>query len=186
MVAGNFDRRGPADVVVSSGSQVRVGRVTMLRGTPSGLTATRSRTISGFGFPFAAGDVDGDGDDDLLVGNSGDTVGGLEGAGRVLLVRGGTGGITTEGVQQFSADTAGVPGRAHATGGFGRCVELIDLDGDGRTEAVIAHERITRTFAAIANVTILPATPSGLTGRGAWWVQASELGATGFGCPLAG
>ena len=199
LVAGNFDRRGPDDVIVSTGPFEGMGRVTMLRGTPSGLTATRSRTIRGLaghaswcglGPSFAPGDVDGDGDDDLLVSNSGDTVDGIEGAGRVFLIRGRTGGITTDGVQAITENTPGVPGRPHLGGGFGTCVELMDVDGDGRSEAVIAHERAT--VPAVRIVTILKATPSGLTGRGARSVDPSDFGAPfpvaqrGFGCDLAG
>ena len=58
-----------------------------------------------------------------------------------------------------------MPGRAHAGGGFGTCVELMDVDGDGRTEAVISHE--PATVEAVRIVIILKATRSGLTGRGA-------------------
>jgi hypothetical protein len=205
LVAGNFDRRGPDDVIVSSGPNDGMGAVTMLRGRPSGLTATGSRTITrrspgmprlvdgweAFGESLAAGDVDGDGDHDLLVSSSTEMVGGVSTAGRVFLIRGRTGGITTEGLQRFSADSPGVPGHSTGGGAFGQCVELIDLDGDGRTEAVMRHERIDGTFAAIPVVTILQATPSGLTGRGARRLEPADFGASPsgggvFGCDLAG
>jgi FG-GAP repeat len=206
LVAGNFDRRGPDDVIVSSGPHDGMGAVTMLRGTPSGLTATGSRTIrrhspgmprlfegwEAFGESLAAGDVDGDGDDDLLVSSSAEAVSGFGTAGRVFVIQGRGGGITTEGVQPFSADSPGVPGSAHGGGGFGLCVGLFDSDGDGRTQAVIRHERIDGTFAATANLTILPTTSSGLTGRGAHILEPSDFGADPrtegytFGCGLAG
>jgi hypothetical protein len=205
LVSGNFDRRAPRDVIVGSSRRPEgLDRVTLLHGTPSGLTAVRSRTISRvspgmpplfrslelvFGGSLAAGDADGDGDDDLLVANIVETVDGVERAGRVFLIRGRQGGITTDGVQWFSQNTPGVPGRAHRMGLFGRCVELIDRDGDGRTEAVNASDERRGSAGAI---TILRATPSGLTGRGARRLDPADFGATspdggyGFGCDLAG
>jgi hypothetical protein len=211
MVAGNFDRRGPRDVIVGSLHEGTSGdftpAVTMLRGTPFGLTATRSRTIRrdspgmphvvrgiwDFGGPLAAADVDSDGDDDVLVGSPSETVARRQEAGRVFLFRGRTGGITTAGVRPFTQDTPGVPGRAHRFGNFGRCVELVDLDGDGPTEAAISFEQqIHRDRSSVGAVTILRATLSGLTGRGARRLDPPDFGATtriegaGFGCGLAG
>jgi hypothetical protein len=212
IVAGNLDRHGPRDVAVGSLHEWRsgfAGAVTMLHGTPSGLTATRSRTIRrdspgmphvapgrfyfGGRGPLAAGDVDGDGDDDVLVGSLSETVGGHFEAGRVFVLRATTGGITTAGVQQFTQDTPGVPGRAHWGGHFGHCLELVDLDGNGRTEAAIASgERSDDPEISVGAVTILRATPSGLTGRGARRLNPADFGATthsggvGFGCGLKG
>jgi hypothetical protein len=199
IVAGNFDRRGAHDVIVNSPtvSDPTAG-VTMLRGTPSGLTAKRSRTIRrdspgmprpaedpSFGWSLAAGDVDGDGDDDLFVSSPDARVGGSFSAGRVFLIRGRAGGITTEGVQSVTQNTSGVPGRVHPAGYFGRCIDLVDLNSDGRFEAVIAYYR--QNSAGVA--TILRATPSGLTGRGARRLEPSSFGApefSAFGCDLEG
>jgi hypothetical protein len=209
IVAGNFDRRGPRDVVVGSlheGTLKFTDAVTMLPGTPSGLTTTGSRTIrrDSRGMPpmhrsfetfgsLAAGDVDGDGDDDLLSGSPYETFRGRQEAGRVFLIRGSTGGITTDGVQQFSQATPGTPGRVHRYGHFGRCVELVDLDGDRRSEALIASdERIHRDHSSVGAVTILRASPTGLTGNRARRLDPADFGATtrragaGFGCDLAG
>ncbi len=208
VVGGNFDRRGPRDVVIGTarGGEFR-GSVTMLRGTATGLTGDGSVTIRrtsdgmplrndgfrNFGATLAAGDVDGDGDDDVLVGSFSETARGLESAGRVFLIRGALGGITTEGVQAFSQASPGVPGNAHFSGVFGFCVELIDLDGDGRTEAAIASSEFfdDEVSPDSGAVTILPATPSGLSGQGATRLDPADFGVTtrgdsGFGCDLAG
>jgi hypothetical protein len=117
----------------------------MLRGTPVGLSATRSRTISRdspgmpplgrarpehFGWSLAAGDVDRDGDDDLLVGSIGEYGKGFEAAGRVLLIRGREWRHHDRGRTTIQSNSPNVPGRPFREGYFGQCVELVDLDGD--------------------------------------------------------
>ncbi len=217
LVIGDFNGRGPDDVVVASWKSIPTrtglpgidGHVMMLRGTPSGLSRTGWRTIgrgtpglpsmrpnNGMGRSLAAGDVDGDGDDDLLVSTTG-----LADSGRVLVLRGGPLGITTNGVQTFSQVSPYIPGKRHKKGQFGRCLELIDLDGDQRTEAVISSVEDIRFIVTpgpepyvdgVGAVTILPATPAGLGADGATRLDPPDFGATtraqgaGFGCDLAG
>jgi hypothetical protein len=121
-VSGNFNRRAPHDVVFHSFDPLALdnGAVTMLRGTPTGLVTSGSRTIrrvspgmpplrgiAQFGGSLASGDVDGDGDDDLLAGSAFEEVRGIFGAGKMFVLRGDAGGITTNGVQLFSQVTAG-------------------------------------------------------------------------------
>jgi hypothetical protein len=148
--------------------------------------------LNGLGLALGAGDVEGDGDDDLLVYGSG-----LDYSGRVFVFRGGPQGISTSGLQLFSQRNPDIPGEPHRAGRFGQSLEFVDLNGDGRSEAAItSSERIK--FAngvpesSVGAVTILPATPSGLTARGATRLDPPEFGATtraqgaGFGSALAG
>jgi hypothetical protein len=210
VVAGNFNRRGQHDVVFHTFDPltVRGGAVTMLRGTPTGVATTGGRTIErdSAGMPplrglgllgesLAAGDVDGDGDDDLLAASTLERVSGIDGAGKIFVLRGAAGGITTDGVQLFSQRSPGVPGRPHVAR-FGRCVALLDRTGDGRSEAVVASDegRVGTPPGPLGDlgaITILRGTVSGLTGQGARRLNASDLGAeeedgVGFGCELAG
>jgi hypothetical protein len=209
MVTGNFNRRGPRDLVFSSIQGRRFGQVTLLRGTASSLTTTRARTIgrrapgmppaprgtATFGVSLAAGDVDGDGDDDLLVGSDEDTFGRFS-AGKVLVLRGRRGGFTTDGVQVFHQGTPGVPGDVHIGAGFGGCVALLDRNRDGRSEAVItSNEGSVGTppgpSGPTGAITILSGSSSGLTAAGATQLDVSDFGqgperGIGFGCPLTG
>ena len=66
--------------------------------------------------------------------------------------------------------TPGVPGDVHIGAGFGGCVALLDRDGDGRSEAVIAsNEGSVGTppgpSGPTGAITILSGSSSGLTGR---------------------
>ena len=81
-----------------------------------------------------------------------------------------------------------MPGRPHGRL-FGRCVGLMDLDGDGRTEAVIASaDALVGSGVRRGFDTVLRATPFGLTTQGAYRLDSSDFGvpAINFGCDLTG
>ncbi|MDG4863966.1 FG-GAP repeat protein [Streptomyces sp. T-3] len=127
-----------------------------------------------FGSDVSLGDVNGDGYLDLAIGAQGESIGDLQDAGAVWLLRGSARGITSAGVQNFNQNTAGVPGAAEQGDFFGAQARLIDSNRDGRTELVTTapDENTTEGFAWVFG-----ATSSGPTANGSWSFGAAALGA---------
>jgi hypothetical protein len=92
--------------------------------------------------------------------------------------------------------TPGVPGDVHIGAEFGGCVALLDRNGDGRSEAVIAsNEGSVGTppgpSGPTGAITILSGSSSRLTSGRATQFDVSDFGqgperGIGFGCPLTG
>src|SRR3989475_5147799 len=140
--AGDVNGDGYADVIVGSpfynvGQQYDIGPAYLYLGSPSGLSATPAWTGQGdrdgdeFGFSVAAaGDVNGDGYADVLIGAPGyDGAHGYD-AGRVLLYLGSASGLS-------SSPAWAVEGFQPASG-FGVSVGSAgDINGDGFIDVVV-------------------------------------------------
>nr|WP_240979289.1 FG-GAP repeat protein [Streptomyces sp. HNM0574] len=83
----------------------------------------RTRDGDDFGASLAAGDVDGDGAADVAVGAPGRD----EGAGAVILLRGGRDGLTGERAELTSSP-------ARSAEGFGAALRFLDTDDDGHAD----------------------------------------------------
>ncbi|WP_316744445.1 FG-GAP repeat protein [Streptomyces sp. MK7] len=158
LTVGHFNDDAYADVAVGvSDEEVSdkgaAGRFAVFYGSAQGLSATSrvklfdqdSPGISGgpetedyFAASLAAGDFDGDGVDDLVVGMRSEAVGSAKGAGASMILFGNaTGGLTTKGAMWIDQDTAGVPGTVAEGDHFGWTVGALDTDGNGRVEPLI-------------------------------------------------
>ncbi|MEO3742258.1 hypothetical protein [Plantactinospora sp. B5E13] len=91
-----------------------------------------------FGARLAVGDVTGDGRADVLVGTPGEALGSATGAGVVTLLKGSAAGLTGTGAQSFDQNDPIVPGGAEAGDRFGGSVALLNLDGVGGLDALVA------------------------------------------------
>lgn len=143
---GDFDSDGYDDLAVSSGDSV----IHVMYGSRTGLVTTRTRVITqstftpypgtepiGLGTSLAAGDFDGDGYADLLVGAPGSRVDGAWQAGMVLQFYGGSNGLSTTWCRTMHQGIGTVADAPESGDLFGWCLTVADFDLDGRDDAAI-------------------------------------------------
>lgn len=91
-----------------------------------------------FGESLAVGDFDNDGFDDLAIGIPGKKVGGHDGAGAVLVLRGKNGGLSTHGSSFWTQDVQGLIDAAGDLERFGSALVAADFNGDGFADLAIS------------------------------------------------
>jgi hypothetical protein len=149
IAAGDFDCDGFADVAAAApdadvGGAQDAGSVTVYRGRASGVATTGTRLVQGafgdaaeggdrFGFALAAGNLDADGPggcgcDDLAISASFEDVSGVEDAGLVHVLFGGSSGPGSGGTQNVPPSGALGPLRGQ---GLGSHLGIGDIDLDG-------------------------------------------------------
>jgi hypothetical protein len=194
--AGDVNGDGYSDVVVGSwnywnGIQ-HVGKAYLYLGSASGLADTSAWTGSGdetqayFGISVAtAGDVNGDGYTDVIVGASGHDAGAGSGAnrGRAYLYLGSSSGLATTPAWTASGDENGA--------GFGWSVAAAgDVNGDGYADALVGapmHDAGGGAFADRGRAYLYLGSPSGLSATPAWTASGDEdLASFGYSVATAG
>ncbi|GGY41029.1 FG-GAP-like repeat-containing protein [Streptomyces djakartensis] len=91
-----------------------------------------------FGAAMSMGDINGDHRADLAVGVPHETLGRAVSGGDVLVLRGGSNGLTTTGAARYSQDTTGIPGSAESADVFGSQVHLADYNRDGKADLAVS------------------------------------------------
>lgn len=193
VTTGDFDGDGFTDLAIGVPAEDFVagntndGVVHVLYGSTVGLTPTGSQIWSQdnagipglgesgdhFGSSLAAGDVDGDGAEDLIVGALGEDAA----AGSVTVIYGSTNGLNSTGSQLVTQSFTGVPGDPESGNAFGTGMVVGDFGGDGYGDVAISwssivHDRQGHGRDSGGHVVVLRGTASGVTGHGAQlWSQ---------------
>lgn len=168
---GDFNRDGYADVALNYRDASGVGRIVWFKGSRSlGLTKAATLTVKG-GRAVAAGDIDGDGYDDLVVGQPYASESGGNAGGQVTVVPGTSTGLGSTGTRTVHQATAGVEGASETSDGFGSSVAVGDVDADGYADVLTGapNEDITRAGKNRPNagsVWLLKGAAAGVSGAG--------------------
>jgi hypothetical protein len=167
LAAGDFNGDGFSDLAIGSpGANNAAGVVNVIYGSAAKLTASgnqlwtqdtvgngvASQTGAGFGTTIAAGDFNGDGKADLVIGAPNQTVNGLNAAGAVNVMYGGTGRLSAAGNQFWTQDSINVGDSVQANAQFGSSVAAGDGNGDHVSD--LAIEAPGEALAGVPNANI--------------------------------
>jgi FG-GAP repeat protein len=133
-----------------------------------------------FGAALASGDFNGDTRQDLAIGLPGGSVGGVAGAGAVVIIKGASGGLTSTGTDIWNENAIG--GAAQISNAFASALAAGDFNGDGYLDLAIGipFENLSG-YPDAGQVDVIYGSPSGLSTSGRspqFWHQGNGIGGT--------
>ncbi|MFL5781459.1 MAG: glycoside hydrolase family 88 protein [Thermoleophilaceae bacterium] len=194
LAAGRLDGDGYADLAIgapdeATGAGASAGAVSIVHGASAGLSTTGAnyfdQSSAGgvsepgdrFGAVLAAGDFDGDGHSDLVIGAPyEDTAGGSD-SGVVNVVAGTARGLSATGARELTQAAAG--GSPEAGDRFGSALDAGDFNGDSRSDlAVGAPYEDNAGGADAGSFDLLDGTATGIAASGGRELTQSSVPTT--------
>ncbi len=181
LTVGDLGRGPEADLAVGAPGHDGSGAVLVLFGGAAGLSAQghqlwrqgsdglpgSAQRDDDFGAALIAGDFDGGGFDELVIGVRYDTIAGVEGAGSVQVLRGTAAGLTAEGNQHWRVGAGGIKGRPGETDLFGGTFAVGRFSASGHLDLVVGKPGWSSADTGGAGaVHVLYGTADGLSARG--------------------
>ena len=179
--AGDVNADGYDDVLIGvpnyTNDQLNEGRAYLYLGSASGLSATEDwsaesdQAFSEFGSTVAqAGDVNGDGYDDVLVGAPSYT-GGQTDEGRVYLYLGSISGLSPTHAWAVESD--------QASSSFGSAISSAgDVNADGYDDVIVGAYNYSNGHSLEGRAYLYLGSASGLSVTAAWTAEANQLSAS--------
>jgi hypothetical protein len=181
LASGDFNGDGYGDLGIAAvredwGSVIDAGAVVVLLGSVDGLTADGSQIWvdsayeegDRYGVGLAAGDLDGNGYDELVVGIPGKEVGAVADGGALEILHGGPNGLYRPAAADvWHQDSTDVLDIAESSDGFGATLAIGDFDDDAFPDLAVGV--IGEDVAGISNagaVQILYGSEAGVTAAG--------------------
>ena len=188
VAAGDFNHDGFMDIAVGArgdvvGQGMSKGMVYIYMGSAAGIATTPSIVLSGeqakgeFGRTMTAGDINGDGYADVIVGAHGTDAGKGTHQGRVFIYYGGPKGIGATPSLVLTGENKGDE--------FGRTFDVVDMDKDGVNDLLIGASGHTGNLTSQGKIYIYRGTKQGLDPK-PWFTRAGDNANDEFGRSLAG